>query len=94
MAELDALRRAGRARGVDQRDEVIGADLRQRCFEVEVAADRVEREYAGRWITVDDDHVLEFRQLRLRGQHVVQERLLGDDDAGPGVAEQHRDLLG
>ena len=80
VGELHALRVAGGARGVDQRQQVVGLDGLPGGVEVEVlvALELVEQ--------VDLDHVL--------GAHAVAEARLDDADARAGVAQQELGLLG
>ena len=69
MRELDALRRAGRAGRVDERQQVVGLDGRGRRLGVEVrvgiALDVVELQRALGRVVADDDDVLEVGQLGL-----------------------------
>ena len=80
VGELDALRVAGRARGVDQRQQVVGLDRLPGGVEVEVrvALELVEQ--------VDLDHVL--------GAHAVAEARLDDADLRARVAQHELGLLG
>ena len=76
MGELNALRRAGRARRVDQRQQVVRPDLRDGLGGIEVRVhlhQLVEGVVAA--LAVDDDHVLEIRQLLARLVERVEVRL-------------------
>ena len=87
VGELHALGRPGGARGVDQREQVVGLDGAPGGLEVEALRRRAARR---RRSLVDDDHVLDPVQR----PHAVDERLLGHDDARLGVVHLVLDLLG
>jgi hypothetical protein len=98
VGELDALRVAGRARRVDEREQVVAADLRRRRPGVEarvpVALDVLQAQRALAPVPVDDDHVLERRQPVARGEELIGERLVDDREARLRVADDELDLLG
>ncbi len=67
VGELDALRRAGRPRRVDQRQHVVGLELVDDRGRVELGIHRLDLlERVGAAVAVDDDHVLDLGQV-LRG---------------------------
>ena len=80
VREHDALGVAGRARGVDERQRVVGLDRLPGGVEVEVVVGRELVE------VVDVEHVL--------GVDAVAELLLDDGDLRAGVAQEELHLLG
>ena len=97
VGQLDALGRAGRARGVDERQQVLGADRLPARIEVEPGRapqlELVEGQHAG--LAVDDDEGIE-RPLRQseRLRQPLLEGGLGHGHAGARVAQQVLHLLG
>ena len=95
VRQLDALRRPGRARRVDQREDVVRHDLGSRSSHVEArirALELRQRQAARRRLAVDDDHMLELGPMLGGGQHDIEQPLLGDRDSCPCIAEQVGDL--
>ena len=98
VSQLDALRRTGRARGVDQRQHIVGPDRAPALLEVESltrvrALELVERDRVlGRG--VEHDQVLDDPGLRDRLPRALEERRLDDHHAVGGVTDQKLDLLG
>ena len=94
--ELHALRRAGRAGGVDQRQHVLGVDRPPVRLGVEIrirALDLVPADGALAPCPLEHDHRLQRRELGPRRQEPLDERLLDDRHARLGVADDERDLL-
>ncbi len=97
VAELDPLRRAGRAGGVDHRRHLLRPNRPPGRLEVEAGiAARLQfgegdRAVAG--IAVDHDHVLEGRGGLARSEDGVEESRLGDQHSVGGVGDQVLDLL-
>ncbi len=97
VAELDALRGAGRPRGVDQGEHILRAERGDRCLDVEVRLrllDLGERGHALRRFTIDHDDVREVGELLARLEHAGEELLLADEDLRARVGDHELDLLG
>ena len=95
VCELDPLGRAGRPRGVDQRQQIVGSDGLHGLGRVELRVhlhQLVERVVAT--LPVNDDHLLEGGQLAASLGDPVDEGLLGDHHLALGVREHVLDLLG
>jgi hypothetical protein len=95
VRELDALRRPGRARRVDQCQNVIRLDGAPRSVEVEpdfTCGFEVGERDSALDLAVDDDHMLDQRSLCRADD--VEELALADDDPVVGVGEQVADLIG
>ncbi len=97
MRQLHAFRRPGRARRIDQRDDVVGLYGGERRVDVEVLVGLLhvgECNRALRRVSIDDDHVLQVGQLPARLQHRRQVRLLDDRYTRARVGDDVADLLG
>ena len=91
VGELHALWRAGRARRVDQRQQVVGLHRPPAASMSKSGLERLDlgqRERALGRLAVDDDHVLEVGQLLARLEQRSQERPLDDRHPGAGVRDQ------
>ena len=96
VGQLHALRLARRTRRVDQGEDVVLIDFVGRCGHVEVrvgALDVPQRHRPLRGVAVDDDHVLELRQLLAGRFDHGKEGLLDDRHLRVGVGAQVDDLL-
>src|SRR5229473_6096767 len=96
VRDLDALRRSGRARGIDQGQEIVGLHGRRRGLGVEapVASLKVRDVHdAVGCLSVDDDDVLDPGKVAPRCQHLRQELLLCQEDTRAGVAGDVLDLV-
>ena len=95
MAELHALGRSGGAGRVDQGQQVVGADGRDRVGDVEVGVDRLERgERMVAAVAVDHDQSLDLGQLRARLLEGREERRLDHRHLRSRVRAHVLDLLG
>ena len=95
VGELHALRRAGRARRVDQRQQVVQLDPLDDLGRVEVRVhllDLFERVVPA--VAVDDDHMLDLRQVLASLVEQLQEHRLDDRHLAAGVRADVLDLLG
>jgi hypothetical protein len=93
VRELDALGRAGRARRVDQRDDVLRRHRAPGTLEVERRVTPTGQLVAGDRrgvLAVDQDDRLELGAGSL---DAVEELHFGDDDVRRGIAEQVFDLV-
>ena len=105
VAELHALRRPCGAGGVDQREQVLGPDLRGGLLDgglrLRIAPeglDLLEREHAFEERlfvgVVEHDHALEVREVLARLQQPLEVLALDHRDVGVGVGDHILDLVG
>ena len=87
VGELDALRRPGRARGVDQGEQVVGPDVGDRVGGSKSGSSSSSSSSV--WsppVAVDDDQRLELRQVLAGLVEHLEEGALDDRDLRAGVA--------
>ncbi|GBD46445.1 hypothetical protein HRbin41_01272 [bacterium HR41] len=97
VGELDTLRRAGRAGGVDQGENVVGSNRPPGGVEIEAGRRALDDVVEGQTTfgsgIVDHDDVLHCRQLAHRRADPVEEGALADDHGRLGVGHLVGDLI-